>query len=120
MEQRDLGKTGLKVSALGYGAGSVGGLMVRGDPAGSIRRSCLQSLQRLGRGAVDLLQFHNQVVLGQPDGGSGISLGYLLGEVADGLQRLVRDGLADHVGFTGLGDPDALHEAARSGRYETV
>jgi aryl-alcohol dehydrogenase-like predicted oxidoreductase len=182
VEQRDLGKTGLKVSALGYGAGSVGGLMVRGDPAeqtravaraldagityfdtapgygdgrseenlgralrdlgawnrvvvgtkvrltaadlrdpaGSIRRSCLQSLQRLGRGAVDLLQFHNQVVLGQPDGGSGISLGYLLGEVAEGLQRLVRDGLADHVGFTGLGDPGALHEAALAGRYETV
>ena len=182
MEQRPLGSTGLTVSALGFGCGAIGGLMVKGDPAeqrraiaraieagityfdtapsygdgrseenlgralrelnawnrvvvgtkvrlapadlrdpaGSIRRSCLQSLQRLGRGAVDLLQFHNQVVLGQPDGGSGISPGYLLGEVADGLQRLVRDGLADHVGFTGLGDPGALHEAALSGRYETV
>ena len=31
MEQRGLGRTGLRVSALGYGAGAVGGLMVRGD-----------------------------------------------------------------------------------------
>ena len=33
MEQRHLGKTGLTVSALGFGAGNVGGLMVRGTPA---------------------------------------------------------------------------------------
>lgn len=33
MEQRVLGRTGLRVSALGYGAGAVGGLMVRGSPA---------------------------------------------------------------------------------------
>lgn len=33
MEQRPFGKTGLSVSALGFGAGAVGGLMVRGDHA---------------------------------------------------------------------------------------
>src|SRR5438105_210489 len=33
MEQRPLGNTGLTVSALGFGCGAVGGLMVRGDPA---------------------------------------------------------------------------------------
>jgi aryl-alcohol dehydrogenase-like predicted oxidoreductase len=33
MEQRAFGRTGLKVSALGYGAGAVGGLMVRGTAA---------------------------------------------------------------------------------------
>jgi L-galactose dehydrogenase/L-glyceraldehyde 3-phosphate reductase len=32
MEQRVLGRTGLRVSVLGYGAGAVGGLMVRGSP----------------------------------------------------------------------------------------
>lgn len=32
MEQRLLGQTGLRVSALGYGAGNIGGLLVRGDP----------------------------------------------------------------------------------------
>src|SRR5438876_3954324 len=33
MEQRPLGSTGLTVSALGFGCGAVGGLMVGGDPA---------------------------------------------------------------------------------------
>src|SRR5438477_6604112 len=123
MEQRDLGKTGLKVSALGYGCGAIGGLMVRGDPAEqtravrraleagityfdtapsygdgrseenlgrtlrelgawarvtvgtkvrlsaeeradpatAIRASIEQSLRRLGRESVDLLQLHNSV-----------------------------------------------------------
>ncbi len=32
MEQRTLGSTGLQVSALGFGCGAVGGLMVRGEP----------------------------------------------------------------------------------------
>src|SRR5262244_2548862 len=33
METRSLGRTGLTVSALGFGCGAVGGLMVRGTPA---------------------------------------------------------------------------------------
>ena len=33
MQTRTLGRTGLTLSALGFGCGAVGGLMVRGDPA---------------------------------------------------------------------------------------
>jgi aryl-alcohol dehydrogenase-like predicted oxidoreductase len=33
MEQRGLGRTGLRVSALGFGCGDVGGLIVKGTPA---------------------------------------------------------------------------------------
>src|ERR671937_845958 len=33
MESRAFGRTGLSVSALGFGCGAVGGLMVRGDHA---------------------------------------------------------------------------------------
>jgi aryl-alcohol dehydrogenase-like predicted oxidoreductase len=37
MEQRHFGRTGLRVSALGFGCGAVGGLMTKGDPADQIR-----------------------------------------------------------------------------------
>jgi aryl-alcohol dehydrogenase-like predicted oxidoreductase len=33
MQKRRLGRTGLEISVLGYGAGAVGGLMTKGDPA---------------------------------------------------------------------------------------
>ena len=33
MEQRALGRTGLRVSVLGFGCGDVGGLIVKGTPA---------------------------------------------------------------------------------------
>jgi aryl-alcohol dehydrogenase-like predicted oxidoreductase len=37
VQQRELGRTGLEVSALGFGCGAVGGLMVLGDPAEQTR-----------------------------------------------------------------------------------
>jgi len=37
MEYRTLGKTGVRVSVQGFGCGNVGGLMVRGTPAGRER-----------------------------------------------------------------------------------
>jgi len=180
MEQRALGRTGLRVSALGYGAGSIGGLMVRGDsaeqtravgraleagityfdtapsygdgrseenlgralrelgawdrvvvgtkvnlepgdldhPEAAIRRSLEASLRRLGRDSVDLFQLHNRVA--QAAEGRALAVADVVGDVAAGLERMVADGLAGHVGFTGLGEPDALRQAVLSGRLETV
>jgi aryl-alcohol dehydrogenase-like predicted oxidoreductase len=37
MQQRDLGRTGIRVSALGFGCGAVGGLMVRGERADQVQ-----------------------------------------------------------------------------------
>ncbi len=44
MQQRDLGKTGLRVSALGFGTGAIGGLFVRGDLAEQ-RRAVARALE---------------------------------------------------------------------------
>ena len=181
MEQRPLGKTGLSVSALGYGAGNVGGLMVRGtheqqvaavrraldagityfdtaplygnglseqhlgavltelgawgqvrvgtkvrlsgddlrDPAAAVRRSITESLQRLGRDSVDLLQLHNTVRATTDPANPGIG-GDDLAAVADAIRAVVKEGLAGHAGFTGVGETQPLHAAASSGRFETM
>ncbi|HEY3060652.1 MAG TPA: aldo/keto reductase [Chloroflexota bacterium] len=44
MQQRILGRTGLSVSALGFGCGAVGGLMVLGDP-GEQKRAVVRALE---------------------------------------------------------------------------
>src|SRR5215216_4997521 len=183
IEQRDLGKTGLKVSALGYGCGAVGGLMVRAEaaeqtravaraldagvtyfdtapdygegrseenlgrvlkelnawervvvgtkvrlqpgdvaePSTAIRRSLEQSLRRLGHDSVDLLQLHNHIWLDRPSDDSGpLGLADVIGEVAEGFKAIREEGLARHIGFTGLGDTAALLETALADDYETV
>jgi aryl-alcohol dehydrogenase-like predicted oxidoreductase len=181
VEQRALGKSGLTVSALGYGAGAIGGLMVKGepaeqvravaraleagityfdtapgysdgrseenlgraltdlnawervvvgtkvrltpadlaDPAAAIRRSCEESLRRLGRSSVDLLQLHSRVVR-DATAADGVAREAAVGAVAEGMQALVRAGLVRHTGLTGLGDTDAVHAAVQAGVFATV
>lgn len=188
MEQRGLGKTGLRVSVLGFGAGAVGGLLVRGDrtdqtrtitraleagisyfdtapsygqgrseenlgrilrelnawrhvavgtkvrlqppdlsdPIAAVQRSCEESLRRLGRDSIELLQLHNPIVTGVPVGEPGVgssqplALETVSGLVAEGMQRLVARGLVRHVGITGLGDTAALHTVIAKGPFATV
>ena len=181
MEQRSLGSTGLTVSALGFGCGAIGGLMVGGsfeeqtaavrraieagisyfdtapsygagrseenlgrvlagigaqgrvrvgtklrlttadlaDPAEAVGRSVRESLARLGRESVDLLQLHNRVALASATDGGAIG-GDELAAVAAAMRGLVREGLAGHVGFTGLGETEALRQAVSGGLFETV
>jgi L-galactose dehydrogenase/L-glyceraldehyde 3-phosphate reductase len=175
IERRRLGKTGLEVSALGFGCGAVGGLMVRGergeqlravgraleassdgdgsseenlgralrelrarervivgtkvrfspadlkDPTGAVRQSLERSLARLGIDHVDIVHLHNAVRPPAPDkDDGGIPLHAVRGEVAQALRRAVEDGLARHVGFTGVGDTADLLEVVTHPAYETV
>ncbi len=182
MEQRALGRTGIAVSVLGFGCGSIGGLLVRGDrdaqkaavaraiDAGvtyfdtaaqygdgrseenlgrvladlgawnrvivgtkvrlsvadrgdlptAIRRSLVASLRRLGHDSVDLLQLHNQILPDGSDLARGLNQSDVLGDVADGVQRLIAEGLARHAGFTATGDPGATKGILESRKYETM
>ena len=45
MEKRTFGRSGMKVSILGFGCGAVGGLMVRGDPVEQ-ERAIARALER--------------------------------------------------------------------------
>jgi aryl-alcohol dehydrogenase-like predicted oxidoreductase len=181
MEERALGRTGITVSALGFGCGNVGGLMVRGtpeeqtravrraldagityfdtaamygdglseqnlgrvltelsawdrvavgtkvrltreqlnDPAAGVRNSLLASLGRLGRDSIDLLQLHNPLSASKDDSAARVG-GEDLEPVIAGLQAVVREGLASHVGFTGLGDTETVRILAAGTRLETM
>ncbi|HEU5316634.1 MAG TPA: aldo/keto reductase [Chloroflexota bacterium] len=187
MELRPLGKTGLTVSALGFGCGAIGGLMVKGDPgeqeravaraidagiryfdtapsygdgrseehlgrvlrdlgsarterivvgtklrvdagvaagpaAGvtkAIRESVEQSLRRLGRERVHLMQLHNQIAVRADANGRGLTPEQVTGPVAEGLRAVREAGLVEHVGFTATGDPAAVRRVVESGAVET-
>ena len=76
------------------------------------------SLRRLGRESLDLIQQHGQVV--DSDDTDSPTATELSEIIADALAAARQAGLVRHIGFTGLGDPSALHEAVASGLFETV
>jgi aryl-alcohol dehydrogenase-like predicted oxidoreductase len=178
MEQRTLGRTGLKVSVLGYGAGAVGGLFTKGDPkdqeraaaraielginyfdtaalygngeseknlgrvlkalkanvivgtkvrmaaehrgkiAAGIAKGMEDSLQRMGRDSVDLMQLHNPLVA--RDNNDHLAIDIALNEVVPALQKLQKDGKTRFIGFSGVGETPALQKAIDSGAFDTV
>ena len=72
MDIRTLGKTGLQVSALGYGCGSVGGLLVRGEYS-----DIVQGVSR----AIDAGIIYFDTATAYGDGQSEINLGKVLKEL---------------------------------------
>ena len=69
MQMRVFGRTGLKISALGFGCGAVGGIMVRGDPADQ-ERAVARAID------VGVNYFDTAVLYG--DGASETNLGRVL------------------------------------------
>jgi aryl-alcohol dehydrogenase-like predicted oxidoreductase len=87
----------------------------------AVRRSVEASLARLAHDHVDLIQLHNRVALADgASSGGGIGLHDVIGEIAESLRRVVAAGHAGHVGFTGLGDPEAVGEVLRTSTFETM
>jgi len=180
MKYRTFGRTGIKVSALAFGGGNVGGIIIHKDDATkreAIRRALAggvnwidtaaqygdgkseqalgwllpgvkekpylstkfnldvdnlddipaqiearlkQSLERLKRTSVDLLQLHNRI--GPKAGGRVMSVERILGRggVADGLDRLRERGLIKHMGITAIGEAPSICEVIRSGRFDSA
>lgn len=90
------------------------------DVPGHIERSLEESLSRLGRDSVDLVQLHNP--LGPPEDVATLNVEDVLrdGGVADTFDRLRKDGRMNHIGFTALGDAAACWQVIDSGRFDTA
>ncbi len=94
------------------------------DIRGAVQRSLEASLSRLGRDYVDVLQLHTQVSVER--GGAGwheaIGLRDVLGKngVADAFDAVRSQSLVRFLGFTGLGETNALHQVINSDRFDLV
>ncbi|MBW3539478.1 MAG: aldo/keto reductase [Planctomycetes bacterium] len=184
MQYRPLGKTGIEISAIAFGAGPVSTLMV-GDDAdrqrsvvhaavecginwfdtaatyaagqserslgraleelnvalrvhvatkvrlgpdelcdirSAVRRSFEGSLERLRLSRVTLLQLHNSVTRQRGDEPTSVTPADVLGlhGVAEAFEELRAQGLVEHLGLTAIGQPAALEEVVRSGRFAVM
>lgn len=92
------------------------------DIPGEIQRSMEESLRRLQRNSVDLMQLHTPVTRTRGTMHNSISIEDVLGKrgVVTGFERLREQGLAKFFGFTGLGETDCLHALIASGHFQAV
>jgi aryl-alcohol dehydrogenase-like predicted oxidoreductase len=181
MLYRTLGRTGLKVSEIGFGCGNNAVLMVRAtyeeqlravkraldlginyfdtafayglgkseenlgkilnqlgaepvvstkirlEPAADLKAATIHAVEsalaRLKRKSVDLIQLHNRVTSERAAGKrfSLIPEDVLdAGGVLDGFKEMRAQGKVKLFGFSGLGDPEALHGLIDSGEFHSV
>jgi L-galactose dehydrogenase/L-glyceraldehyde 3-phosphate reductase len=90
------------------------------DITGQVERSLHESLRRLKRESVDLLQLHNRIMPAMTD--RDITADHVLGPngVADGLERMRDQGLIRFIGLTGLGDRHETRRVIESGRFDSA
>ncbi len=91
------------------------------DAAGEVERLMAESLERLGRASVDLVQLHNPIA--RETGARGAIAEAELtrpGGVIDALDRIREQGLTRFVGMTGLGEGESCRRIAETGRFDTA
>jgi aryl-alcohol dehydrogenase-like predicted oxidoreductase len=93
-----------------------------GDIAGAARRSIEGSLRRLCLPRVTLLQVHNSITHRAGAEPTSITPAHVLGPggLLEQMDAMRRQGLIEHLGLTGLGEPSALREVIASGAFATM
>lgn len=94
-----------------------------GHIKGNVIASVEESLSRLQREQVDLMQMHNHVARPSTSSGAGdgsVSPEEALGEVVDALRELRDQGKVRFFGITAVGETAALHRVIDSGSLNTV
>lgn len=99
-------------------------LLLRGetDLRPLVITSVRESLQRLNRPRVTLVQVHNSITRCRDDKPTSITPDDVLGPrgVLDALEQLRAEGRVEHFGLTGIGDADSLRTVIASGRFATI
>jgi L-glyceraldehyde 3-phosphate reductase len=93
------------------------------DIRGQVERSVHESLRRLKRESMDLLQLHNTIATAAGSGPLGaVSVDAVLRKdgVADCLERMRAQGLTRFIGLTALGEAPAIVRTIDSGRFDTA
>jgi aryl-alcohol dehydrogenase-like predicted oxidoreductase len=90
----------------------------RKNLADGIAQSLEQSLRRLGRDHVDLLQLHNRIASGGSD--RPLEASMVLQQVVPVLEDLRKQGKIRFFGITALGDTRALHQVVDAGAFDTA
>ncbi len=90
----------------------------RSRVAAFVAQSLDESLKRLQRDHVDLLQLHNPLVAIDADDHMAVDIA--LNEVVPALQALVKAGKTRFIGFSGVGEPSALLKAVDSKSFDTM
>ena len=83
----------------------------RPDIGAAIAASLDASLKRLKRDHVDVFQLHNTI--GARADGATMSVDEVLGDVVPALNRAREQGKTRFIGFTAIGETEALHRADR-------
>ena len=94
----------------------------QGDIPGQIERAMGESLGRLNRDSVDVFQLHNRVSEERGWFQGSLGIDGILGKdgVADGLQKLVDQGLTRFTGFTATGESSGIHKVIESERFNSA
>lgn len=90
------------------------------DIRGQVERSVHESLKRLDRDSVDLLQLHNQIERAPKGNAVAVEHAIGAGGAADALERMRSQGLTRYIGFTALGDAESCRAVVDSGRFDSA